>query len=94
MIPNTKGHVTAKNTDRKLQHDKHTQLLSLFSGSLVMVRNYHGPNKWMPGVVKKKRRMVTYDVEVAKGRTVKRHVDQLRLRDSNTENSLFDPRRC
>ena len=32
-------------------------------------------------------RLHTYDAEIAKGRTVKRHVDQLRLRDSNPETS-------
>ena len=60
MISNTKGHVTAKQADQKLQHDKHTQLLSLFPGSSVMVRDYCGPNKWIPGVVVKKRGSVTY----------------------------------
>ena len=50
-----------------------------------MVRDYHGPNKRIPGVVVKKRGPVTYDVKIAKGRRVKRHVDQLRLWDSNPE---------
>ena len=62
MIPNTKGHLTAKQADQKLQHDKQTQLLSLFLGS-----------------------------SCSNGqillRTVKQHVDQLRLRDSNPETS-------
>ena len=88
MIPNTKGHVTAKQADQKQQHDKHTQLLSLFPGSLEMVRDYRGPIKWIPGVVIKKCGPVTYHVEIAKGRTVKRCIDQLRLRDSNTEAPL------
>ena len=50
-----------------------------------MARDYSGPSKWIPGVVLKKLGPVTYDVEISNGRTIKRHVDQLRLRKDNTE---------
>ena len=80
MLPDTRKHVTSKQSDQKQQHDKHTRPCSLFPGSFVMIRDYSGSSKWIPGVILKKLGPVTYDVETTNGRIVKRHVNQLRLR--------------
>ena len=80
MLPDTRKHVTSKQSDQKQQHDKHTQPCFLFPGSFVMIRDYSGSSKWIPGVILKKLGPVTYDVETTNGRIVKRNVDQLRLR--------------
>ena len=85
MIPNIREHVTAKQADQKLQHDRQIRPCSLFPGSLVMIRDYNGPSKWIPGVVIRKLGPVTYDVETTRGRTVKRHIDQIRLRNNTME---------
>ena len=75
----TKGFVECrcKQAEQKQYHDHHSKLRSLFPGSLVKVRNYHGYTKWIPGAVLKKLGPVTYSVDIRDGRMVKRHTDQL-----------------
>ena len=41
-------------------------------------QNYHGDAKWIPESIMKKLGPVTYSVDIGNGRTVKRHIDQLR----------------
>ena len=91
MILNTREHVTAKQADQKLQHDRRIRPCSLFPGSLVMIRDYNDPSKWIPGVVIRKLGPVTYDVETTQGRTVKRHIDQIRLRNNTMETTEVPP---
>ena len=79
LLPNTKKHVTSKQSDQKQHHDKHAQPCSLFPGSLVMIRDYTGPSKWIPGMILRKLGPVTFDVETTNGWIVKQHVDQLRF---------------
>ena len=93
MKPNTNEHVTAKQSGQKLQHDKHVKLRSLFPGTSAMVRDFCGLGKWVPGVVFKKLGPVSYSVETAHGRIVKRHIDHLTLRkespqDATTPNGI------
>jgi len=52
----------------------------MFLGTTVYFREYHGPHKWIPGVILQKLGPVTFSVELNNGRTVKRHLDQLRNR--------------
>ena len=56
-----------------------------------MIRDYNGPSKWIPGVVIRKLGPVTYDVETTQGRTVKRHIDQIRLRNNTMETTEVPP---
>ena len=83
MMPNTKSHVISKQADQKAQHDSRVKSRSLFPGTPVMVRDYRGPDKWIPGIILKKLGPVTYSVEVTQGRIMKRHIDQLRLREDS-----------
>ena len=66
----------------------------LFQGSPVMVRNYHGDTKWIPGTVLKKLGPVTYSVDIGDGWMVKRHIDQLHQyvhhSPKSTSNSMDD----
>ena len=87
LLPNTKKHVTSKQSDQKQQHDKHARPCSLFPGSLVMIRDYTGSSKWIPGMILRKLGPVTFDVETTNGRIVKRHVDQLRFRKDCADGS-------
>ena len=79
MIPNTKKHVTSKQSDQKQQHNKHARSCSLFPGSLVMIRGYTGSSKWIPGMILRKLGPLMFDEETTNGQIVKWHVDQLRL---------------
>ena len=80
MMPNTKQQVTSKQADQKQHHDKHSRSQPMFPGTSVFVREYNGPHKWIPGVILQKLGPVTFSVAINNGRTVKRHIDQLRHR--------------
>jgi hypothetical protein len=89
---NTKGYVSGKQADQKTNHDKHNKFRSFLPGSLVVVREYNQSNKWTKGVIVRKLGPVTYTVEMANGRLVKRHTDQLRERINTTpvETTIHD----
>ena len=80
MMPNTKEVVTSHQAEQKQHHDGQTKHRSLFPGAPVMVRDYNGSSKWIPGIVLKKLGPVTYHVESENGRIFKRHIDQLKFR--------------
>jgi len=46
----------------------------------VYTREYHGPHKWIPGVILQKLGPVTFNVELNNDRTVKHYLDQLHKR--------------
>ena len=54
-------------------------LRSFREGDMVWVRDYHGKDKWVPGIINKKCGPLTYQVTVSKG-LWKRHIDQLSSR--------------
>ena len=80
-------HVTAKQAEQKLHHDKDVKLRSLFPGTPVMVRDFCGLDKWIPGVVLKKLGPVSYSVENARGRIVKWHIDHLTPRKESPQDA-------
>jgi hypothetical protein len=64
-------------------------------GDSLFARNYAGPQKWISVTVVKICGPLTYIVKTQLGHTMKRHVNQLRLRvtdtdDSHVDESLFD----
>ena len=73
-----KGFVENKPTERKQHHDQRSKLQCLFPWLLVIVRNYRGDAKWIPGAVLKKLGPVTCSVDIGDGRAVKLHIHQLR----------------
>ena len=83
--------MTVKQADQKLQHDRQIQPCSLFPGSLVMIRDYNDPSKWIPGVVIRKSGPVAYDIETTQGQIVKHHIDQIRLRNNTMEATGVPP---
>ena len=91
MLPNTKEVVTSHQAEQKKHHDKHAKDRSLFPGTEVMVRDYIGSNKWIPGIVLDKLGPVTYSVEIENGRIFKRHIEQLRVRNPTPNPSQDNP---
>ena len=59
--------MTSKQAEQKLHQDKPVKARSLIPGAPVMVRNFMGSDKWIPGIVIKKLDPVTYHMEVAHG---------------------------
>ncbi|RWS19555.1 uncharacterized protein B4U80_08639 [Leptotrombidium deliense] len=49
-------------------------------GDYVWIRMYQGNRKWIEGVIKRRNGNLSYEVE-AKGKIMRRHIDQLRKRD-------------
>ena len=76
----TKSFVNSKQAEHKEHHDHRSRARCLFPGSPVMVRNYHGNSRWIPGTVVKKLGPISYCIDVGEGKVVKRHIDQLRQR--------------
>ena len=71
----------AKQTIQKDQHDQHAHLRSLEAGQPVMVKNMLSGDKWIPGVVLKQLGPVSFLVDVGEGKTWRRHLDHLKVRD-------------
>ena len=66
-------------SNQKKQVDNSTSRVRTISvGERVMVRDYLGENKWVPGIVKQKLGCLTNDVELTSGKLWRRHVDQIR----------------
>ena len=73
-----------KQAEQKQHHDQSTKLRCLFPGSLVVVRNYCSDVRCITGTVFRKLGPITSNVDIGKGRIVKRYVDQLRQWVSST----------
>ena len=86
-----KGFVEYKQAEQEQHHDQRSKLRCLFPGSPIMIRNYHGDAKWIPGTVVKKLGPVTYSVDIGDRRTVKRHIDQLRQNVHYSPESTSNP---
>ena len=85
---NTREHVSSKQASQKWNHDRHCKHRSLLPGSVVMVREYTHSTRWTTGVVSRKLGPVTYMVQISNGRIVKRHIDQLKIRNDDKEINL------
>ena len=47
-------------------------------GQNVVVRNYTGPRKWLPGTVRAQTGPLSYEIEVGPNKIWRRHIDELR----------------
>ena len=81
LKPNLEHRVLAKQAVQKDQHDQHAHLRSLEAGQPVMVKNMRPGVNWIPGVILKQLGPVSFLVDVGEGRTWKRHIDHLKVRD-------------
>ena len=81
LKPNLEHRVLAKQAVQKDQHDQHAHLRSLEAGQPVMAKNMRPGENWIPGVILKQLGPVSFLVDVGEGRTWKRHIDHLKVRD-------------
>ena len=87
IIPDFAKHVQ----DEKYYHDKHTRYCNFAPGNHVLVRNYTGSSRWLPGIVETVLGPVSYQVKLNNGRLWKRHLDQPLIDQSHqTDNSQVD----
>ncbi|KAI2648573.1 hypothetical protein H4Q32_018706 [Labeo rohita] len=64
-------------------HDKSCKLRSFEVGDSVYVRNYSGGPIWIPAVVESCTGPLLYKTALGQGKTVKRHVDQIRTQSTD-----------
>uniref|UniRef100_A0A8C8DZH6 Gypsy retrotransposon integrase-like protein 1 n=1 Tax=Oryzias sinensis TaxID=183150 RepID=A0A8C8DZH6_9TELE len=84
LMPDVKTRVQKKQLKQKDQHHTKKTLRSFGSGNKVFIRNYSYGPKWIPAVVLDSSGPVSYNVSIGNGRTMKRHVDQVRARLQDT----------
>lgn len=92
MLPDVKTKVQGKQLKQKQAHDTTKKLRSLAPGDQVYIRNYSYGPKWIPAVIQDISGPLSYTVVIGSGQTMKRHVDQVRARLSDTVPSQ-DPER-
>ena len=84
MLPDVKTKVQNKQLKQKLAHDTNKRLRNFLPGDKVYIRNYSYGPKWIPAVIQDGSGPLSYTVVVGGGQIMKRHVDQVRARLSDT----------
>ena len=81
-------HVQQKQNKQAMHHDNSKPLRKFAVGDLVYTRDFSTPTvSWTPGSVVKVTGPLSYHIELADSRTVRRHVDAIRKRHSVLVNS-------
>ena len=73
-----------KQIKQKGYHDQHTKERSFAVGDLVFVSELPCKRKWFQGKIIERKGPLTYIVELSDGRIIRRHVDHIRVRTSET----------
>ncbi len=81
LRPNLQDQVLSKQAAQKDQHDHHARSRSMEVGQPVMAKNMLPGDNWIPGVILKQLGPVSFLVDVGEGRTWKRHLDHIKVRD-------------
>jgi len=67
---------------QKFYHDAHSKGRQFKVGDTVFTKNFGKGEEWLPGVIDAVRGPLTYLVRLNDGRSIKRHVDHVRTRSS------------
>ena len=78
LLPNLKRKV-----DGKLLQNENKHLTVLSEGQKVWIRNYRSGPKWVSGTVLQPQGPLMYEVQTSNHQTWKRHVEQLRTRETS-----------
>nr|XP_023659478.1 uncharacterized protein K02A2.6-like [Paramormyrops kingsleyae] len=84
ILPDVKAKVQEKQLKQKRIHDTNKRLRTFTPGDEVYIRNYSYGPKWVPAVIQDASGPVSYTVIIGSGQIMKRHVDQVRARRSDT----------
>ena len=85
MKPNTAEKVEAAQRKQKSQHAAKAKAREFIAGDSVYARNYLQGNKWTPGKIIEKTGPQMFVVELSTGRSRRCHLDQIRLREGDSE---------
>jgi len=104
LFPDLTTRVESKQLKQAEQHDTTKPLRKFSVGDTVYTKDFATtPPKWIPGKVTRVTGPLSYCVELASGKVVRRHVDAIRCRDARCEptpeldstdsadDALFDP---
>ena len=91
LKPHTAERVEDRQSKQKKQHDERACVQKLVVGEEVYVRNYHGGEKWLPGVIEKRTGPVSFLVKLSDGRDRRCHQDQVRKRTVRVDAPLQTP---
>ncbi len=84
LYPDLKSRIVSKQEDQKRQHDRHSRVRNLLPGEAVMVRDFRHKNEWIPGIIVNKIGPVSYSIRTNCGTVVRRHVDHVTKRCSDS----------
>ena len=76
--------VAAKQQSQKRDHDRSAKPRCITVGDQVFVRDFPVGSSWLPGVVEEKRGPYSFIITLEDGRSVRRHLDHIRLRREGT----------
>ena len=82
--PDVGVRVKRKQQVQKRQHDKRAKVRHLEIDDKVFVRDFPGGKTWLPGSVVETQGPLSFIVDLEDGRRVRRHIDHVRLRTSES----------
>ena len=83
LHPQIQERVEKQQAKQKSDHDGSTPVRQFSVGDRIFVKNFPSNTpKWLPGIVRKVTGPLSYVVELLDGKTVRRHVDHVRKRDT------------
>lgn len=85
LILDLKAKVQAKQQREKNSHDQGTKMSNFKMGDEVYIRNYSYGPKWLLAVIKNCTGPVSYSVAIGNGQNLHHHVDQIRARYTNKQ---------
>ena len=81
LHPDLSGKVEDKQWKQKLAHDNQKAPRTFEEGDPVFAEDFTASSeKWLPGVIQKVTGPLSYRIQLADGRVVRRHVDNMRAR--------------
>lgn len=84
-LPDVSRQVSWKQQQQKWEHDKHSRSRYFQINDLIYVRKFPGNDGWLPGKVIKITGPLSYFVELTDGRILRRHVDYIQQRMSDSD---------
>ena len=79
LRPDLRRKVQRSQEKQKGVHDSHSRVRNFRVGDKVYARNYSGIPTWIAGTVSGLEGVLNYRVQLADGREIRRHADQLML---------------
>lgn len=80
LHPNLSTRIQTRQAHQKQDHDGTSHERSFDVGDKVFVHNFTGNLKWIPGIVTHLRSPIDLKIRLVDGRTVRRHIDHVRIR--------------